>query len=499
VASHEAAPTPTPAGDERETGSPRSPAGSRLPVAGWVIAAAAAVVGAIVFVAATGMRPGFDPFGWMVWGHQVLYGSLNTSGAPSWKPLTFLFTLPYALFGHTQVWLWSVTSVTGTIAAGVFAGRLAYRLTGPVLPNRRFAPFVAGAFAGVAVMGIQTWPHLVLIANSDPLVVALLLAAIDAHLGGHRRWAFAALVFASLDRPESWAFAGCYGIWLFWTDRRARPAVLLVLLLIPAIWFVIPGLTSKSWFSAGDLALNQQTAIHGSKIVGVLRRWRNLYELPMQLAFLAGVAVAIWRRDRRVLGVAATALVWVVVEIAFALHGWSAASRYLIEPAAVCIVVAAALLGQLLGGAPWTEQMSVPAWVAPAFRWGGPVLVVVLAVALIPSARLRIHDWRYDLPLAHASGRQNRRLVAVVDRLGGGAVIRSCGHPATIPGTQSTLAWAVGLNVGNVANHIGRAIHKGLPVVAFTPHDHGWHVRVYNQPAAQAARCARLKTNTVTG
>jgi hypothetical protein len=141
----------------------------------------------------------------------------------------------------------------------------------------------------------------------------------------------------------------------------------------------------------------------------------------------------------------------------------------------------------------------VPAWVAPAFRWGGPVLVVVLGVALIPSARLRIHDWRYDLPLARASGRQNRRLVAVVDRLGGGAVIRSCGHPATIPGTQSTLAWAVGRNVGDVANHIGRAINKGLPVVAFTPHDHGWHVRVYNQPAAQAARCARLKTNTVTG
>jgi hypothetical protein len=465
----------------------------------WTAVAIAAIGGAVAFVAATGMRPGYDPFGWMVWGQQVLHGSLNTSGAPSWKPLTFVFTLPYALFGHTQVWLWSVTSVTGTIAAGVFAGRVAHRLTGPVLPSRRFAPFVAATFAAVAVMGIQTWPHLVLIANSDPLVVALLLAAIDAHLGGRPRWAFAALLFAGLDRPESWPFAVLYGVWLFWKDPEARIGVVVAALLIPAAWFVIPGLTSKSPFSAGDLALNQHTAIHGSRFVGVLRRWRDLYELPMQLAFLAGVAVALWRRDRQVLGVAAAALLWVAVEIAFALHGWSAASRYLIEPAAACIVIASGLVGQLLGGAPWAQGRGAPPWLSQALRWGGPVLVIVLGVSLIGAARLRVHDWRVDLPLAHANGRQNRRLVDVVDRIGGGAAVRACGKPATIPGTQATLAWAVGLNVGDVSNHIGRVIGKKIPVVAFSPHDHGWRVRVYNQPAAQASQCARLRANTAEG
>ena len=53
-------------------------------------------------------------------------------------------------------------------------------------------------------------------------MVALLLAASDAQLGGHRRWAFAAVGLASLDRPESWVFAVGYGLWLCLTDRRAR-------------------------------------------------------------------------------------------------------------------------------------------------------------------------------------------------------------------------------------------------------------------------------------
>ena len=30
--------------------------------------------------------------------------------------------------------------------------------------------------------------------------------------------------------------------------------------LIPAFWFTVPAITSHSWFSAGDLALNQETA-----------------------------------------------------------------------------------------------------------------------------------------------------------------------------------------------------------------------------------------------
>ena len=60
-------------------------------------------------------RPGFDPYGWLVWGQQTLTGTLDTNAAPSWKPLPYLFTVPYALVGHYQLWLWMIT-VGGDLA-----------------------------------------------------------------------------------------------------------------------------------------------------------------------------------------------------------------------------------------------------------------------------------------------------------------------------------------------------------------------------------------------
>ena len=61
-------------------------------------------------------RPGFDPYGWLVWGHQTIVGSLDTNAAPSWKPLPYLFTVPFALFGHYQVWLWMIASLAVSLS-----------------------------------------------------------------------------------------------------------------------------------------------------------------------------------------------------------------------------------------------------------------------------------------------------------------------------------------------------------------------------------------------
>jgi hypothetical protein len=454
----------------------------------WVPVAIGVLAAAVGVVLASGMRPDYDAFGWLVWGRQVLHWNLNTDGAPSWKPLTFVFTLPYALAGYGQMWLWMITAVAGAVGGCVFAARIAFRLTGPS-PDRPYAPYVAAIFAGVGLLGIDTYSHLVLIANSDPLIVTLCLGAIDSHLSGRPRLAFALLVGASLGRPEAWPFAGLYALWAWRAVPGMRILSVLGLALIPAFWFTIPALTSHSWLIAGDLAFNQKTIIHGNKMLGVISRFRSLYDLPMQLAALIGLILAVIRRDRVTLGLAGAAALWVAVEIAFAYHGWSAVPRYLIEPAAVMVVIAGGAVGHLLAG---TSGV-------PHLRLVGPIAVAVLLAALAPTAQSRARDARTELHKARTHGKQVNRLHDVIARIGGPKRVKSCGQPTSLVGFQSTLAWEIGLNVGNVGYKPGRAIGAGTRIVLFKPHDLGWQVRIYNQPKPAPPRCHALRTDSPMG
>src|SRR5947209_9054657 len=148
----------------------------------WITMAVVVVLVAIGFVLATGVRPAYDAYGWLVWGRQAAHVHLNTSAAPSWKPLAFLFTFPYALLvGRAALWLWMVTATAAGLAAAVFAARIAYRLSAPAT-GHRYAAFAGAAFAGVGVLGIAGYWHFVLIATADPMMVALSLAAVDCAL-----------------------------------------------------------------------------------------------------------------------------------------------------------------------------------------------------------------------------------------------------------------------------------------------------------------------------
>jgi hypothetical protein len=451
----------------------------------WLAVGLGVVAISIAFVVWSDMRPGYDAYGWLVWGRQTLHWDLDTNGAPSWKPLTFLFTVPYSLLGGLSLWLWMVTAVAAGLSGSVFAARIAFGLTAGA--QRRLAAWGAAVFAGLGILGLDGYWQLVLQANSDPMVVSLCLAAIDLQLSGRPRTAFAALVLAALGRPEVWPFVALYALWAWRARTSMRPLAAAGLAIIPILWFSVPALTSHSLLTPGDLALNSAHALHGSKIMGVIGRFLDLNELPVRLAALLAVVLAVVRRDRATLLLAGAACLWVAIEIGFALHGWSAVPRYMAEPAAIVVVLAGAAVGQLLAAAPQATVMA---------SWAAPVIVMVLVGSLVPAARTRARAVDEQIREVRSGTIKIKRLQAVIDRDGGGARIRACGQPVGDVGYQSILAWDLGMNVGNVGYLPGRSINQGHPIVLFKRHQLGWTVRPIHTRVPDRAKCRRLRADS---
>lgn len=472
----------------RQTGRPPTGRGRSLAI--WAAVAVVLVVISVLGILATDLRPSYDPFGWLDWGKQVWTGNFNTNGAPSWKPLTALFTIPFGLLGRNpQMWLWMVSATFAALVGCVIAGRIAYHLTGPT-PGRPWARWAGAIFAGIGLLGMTGYSQLIMITNSDPMIVTLCLAAVDFTIHGRRRSAFVCLFLAGLGRPELWPFILLYAIWGFIKEPRMRLLAVLGLIAIPAAWFIVPGLTSQSWLHPGDLALGSQRAIHGSKIIGVFDRLRRLFAVPTQLTILFALGYAIVRRELAWLWVAGAALLWLIIETAFALHGWSAVIRYLVEPGALLLVLAGAAIGRVL------------AWVPPVPRFLrlAPVIpIIALLIGLIPGARFRLTTMRYEVKVDQKAKLELDRLQRVITAEGGAAAMKACGDPATLLGYQSELAWAIGMNVGNVSFRPGKSIGSGKPVVVFKPHDDGWQIRPFHYPHGAAARCQALRRDTTFG
>jgi hypothetical protein len=455
---------------------------------GW--ATAIALVGfSIVLVLVTGTRPGYDPYGWLVWGKQTLHWNLDTNGAPSWKPLAYIFTVPYAVFGHYALWLWMFTSVTVSLSAVLFAARIAYRLTGAP-EGRRYAAIAAAVFAGLAVLGIRDYTHFILSSQSDTMIVALCLGAIDFHLSGHPRVAFALGVLASLGRPEVWPFLALYTVWAWRKVPSMRRLIVGGLLVLPVFWFGITAFTSKSPFTAGNLAFNSPRAIHGSKIGGVLDRFLDLHEWPVQVAALLAFLYAAYRRERVTLAIGAAAIVWVLVEIAFALHGWPAVPRYLFEPTAIVGVLAGVAVGRLLSVSARLPSPRLGKRSAPALA--GVVLPVALVGSLVPATASRVRIENKDLTHEQERTTQINRLHSVISQLGGPKRIMRCGQPQIPTEFQSVLAWSLGVNVGVLYYNPTPGSTSDRPAVLFEPHGVGWKVRTVHATGA----CAGLSAQT---
>jgi hypothetical protein len=319
--------------------------------------------------------------------------------------------------------------------------------------------------------------------QSDPVIVTCVVAAVDCHLCGRRRWAFWLLWLGSLGRPEGWLWLGLYGLWMFIREPKMRWQVVLGALGQLFFWFGVPTITNGRPFVSAQLALNSPRELHGNFVFGTIGRFTELEYLPVWLAALAATAWAAMVRNRLVLGLAAGAAGWVVVEIAFALHGWAGLPRYMFEAGALCAVLGGVFVGWALSAVS-TLWSGLP-------RWAGVPVVVILAVALAPGALSRERTEHKDL--THERGRATdiNMLGRFIAQLGGATHIRSCGVPAVEVAWVSALAWWLHMDVGFITRHTSDAISSTRPHILFQPSSRGgWVVTPYHLRHHNAAVCS---------
>ena len=325
------------------------------------------------------------------------------------------------------------------------------------------------------------------------MIVTFCLAAIDCHLSGRYRCAFALGALGSLGRPEVWPLLVLYSLWAWLRVPSMRWIVLADIAIIAFMWFGIPWITNGRPNVAGQLALRSPRELHQNKVTGTISRLAELHYASVWIAAFAAVAFAVLRRDRVVLALAAGVLVWLITEIAFALHGFPALPRYMFEAGAVVAVLAGVGVGLALVELPKLKS-SLPGW-------GGIAIVALLIVSLAPGALARLRAERSDL--RHERGRSNeiRLLQTTIATLGGSRRILHCGEPVTVVEYASALAWLTNLDVGSVGYLPSVELHRRRhPIVLLVPVQPGgwaaqpWHVRRRNRASCAAIHARYVLT-----
>jgi hypothetical protein len=298
-------------------------------------------------------EPTYDPTAWLIWGREIVHGDLSTTAGPSWKPLPMLVTIPAAVLdnGGQQV-VWLIVARTGALAAVVLAYRLAWRLEGPV----------AGVIAALALLLSSGFATRTFRGDSEGLLAALTLGAVEAHVIGRRRVAFGLLVATALLRPEMWLFAGVYGLWLVVfavpPERRVRAAAILVGLgvVVVAAWLIPEQIGSGRLLRAASRALEPVAGSPATASVPFVATFTNAAPVLPWPLYAGGVVyvalAAVGRRRERglTLALAAIATALMVIVAVMAEMGFTGNSRYLTIPIA---------LTGVLGGAGLVRVVSV--------------------------------------------------------------------------------------------------------------------------------------------
>jgi hypothetical protein len=376
-------------------------------------------------------QPAYDPWGWLVWGRELIRLDLATSAGPSWKPLPVLVDAPLSLLGEAAPEAWLLLARGGWLAAPLLAGWLAARLAGPGTGRWRLIAALLAA-ASVALTGDAFTPPLRQFSGglSEPLLVALVLGAVALALEGRPRAALWLGMAGALLRPEWFPFLAAWG----WQEARRDPSmrsqVIVAVALVPLAWLV-PDL-----LAAGNPLEGSETARQGGLELDEIGQVAGRALSAPLAALWIGVALFLGgeRRgdDDRVLNtLLAAAAAWIALVAAMAVAGFAGLPRFL-APATAAIAVVGAV-GIARAGASLSRE-----------RHRGPLLALV-AVALLGAAAgfaLRVSYLPGDLDTIEARTRSQDDLFELADRVGKERLL-SCGGTVRVTQllAQTALAW----------------------------------------------------------
>nr|MBA3508821.1 hypothetical protein [Thermoleophilaceae bacterium] len=311
-----------------------------------------------------------DPWGWIVWGREILHGELDTDSvlSPAWKPLPVLLTTPLALLGEGAPAAWMVIAR----AAGLVALVLAYGL------GRRLAGRLAGGVAALTLALSGGWLRGLEHGYSEPLMVLLLLGAAHRHLDGRRLQALALLVLVGLGRPEIWPLAGLYAIMTWrWCPSR-RPTIVALVAAVPLLWFV------PDWIGSGDPFHGREVAQQASgdrDVLDLLGAAVALVTVPVLALAAVGWAAELGNRSSAA-ELGSVAVAWLAFVAVLVLLGYPSSERFVALPAALVCVMAG------VGVARLADWEGLPA----SKRTLAVAALAVAAIAYLPSRLDRLPD-----------------------------------------------------------------------------------------------------------
>lgn len=412
-----------------------------------MVAVAVCLLLAVISAAVLPTVPSYDPWSWIVWGREVFDPHLSfvVSGGPSWKPLPFVFTAFWGLFGDAAPTLWVITARTGCLLGLVVAWRLANRLMSGGRPGA-----FAGLLAVIAIVLTQDWFYYWLRGTSEVVLIGASLWAVDRLLEGHKTQAFLLGVAAALIRPEWWPFLGLYSLWLWFREpgfqsRSMRLVIVAGLVSIPFLWFVPPWVGSGQPFLAATHAADYNGHLGANPFRAVVGRAIDLQVLPALILAAVAMAIGWWRdRDRLPAMMGAAIAAWWAVVIGMTLDGYPGLERFFLPAAALtCVLGGVGLtrLALLAGEAVKPHAALVSAGVA-----------AILVAISIPFTTTRLAE-------ARSAGSAASQAVSILDQLSQ-AVTAVGGHDGVLPckssfaavnhSAQTALAWKLHVTLGRV-------------------------------------------------